>query len=520
MTEYYKSQPGTVYIVGAGPGDPNLVTIKGIWCLKSSDVVLYDRLVNHKLLNYVSDTAEIIDVGKSKGNNSNLQSKINQLLVSKAKDKKRVVRLKSGDPFVFGRGGEELEYLAEHDIPYEIIPGVSSAIAVPAFAGIPLTHRAQSSSITIVTGAESSDKRSNKVDWAKYAQLDGTLVILMGFNNIEYITNDLVNGGMPDNTPVALIEKGTLAHQRTLVGKLSEISRLAINSDLESPILAVIGKVVDLRNKLKWFDNQPLFSKRVLITRSHHQSSNLSRLLEQAGAHAIEMPLIEIQEPDLYDELDFALMNLDQYDWVIFPSSNSVDSVFSYLKKSGKDSRVFRYNKIAAIGSSTAEKLEAKGILADFIPKLFSASSIVEEMSNHLTKGDQILILSSNIGGTTLKNGLTNLGAEVEKIVAYKTTKPENIESIVDDVLDQGLDVITFTSPSSVKNLFSVLGKQIDKIDSTIIACIGPVTASALTEIGLSADVVASKHTDIGLVEELKKHFHKVTTSNEQIPSN
>ena len=330
---------GVVYLVGAGPGDPGLITVRGLELLESADVVVHDRLVDHRLIRRARTDAEIVDVGKTPGGKGARQGDIHALLIERASEGRSVVRLKGGDPFVFGRGGEEAMALSGAGIPFEVVPGITSAIAAPAYAGIPVTHRGVASSVTFVTGSESRDKPGADVDWSALARTNGTLVVLMGWRSLESVVERLKSEGLPDDTPAALVEWGTGPRQRSVVGTLVDIIEKGRARGLGPPVVAVFGGVAALRKDIRWFDNRPLFGKRVLVTRSRAQAGALTRLLEGQGADVVEVPTIRIEPPEDYGELDEALRRLSAFDWVVFTSTNAVDAVFDRLGKSGLDSR-------------------------------------------------------------------------------------------------------------------------------------------------------------------------------------
>ena len=514
MKDSSPAGPGTVYLVGAGPGDPGLITVKGLHCLEAADVVVHDRLVDERLIARAPAAAEVIDVGKVPSESGNPQADTNALLVARAREGKRVVRLKGGDPFVFGRGGEEAEALAGAGIPFEVVPGVTSAIAAPAYAGIPLTHRDYASSVTFVTGSESPEKSDSAVRWDRLAQSGGTVVVLMGFESLPSIADKLTQEGLAADTPVALVEWGTEPYQRTVVGTLADIAERAARSAIAPPVVAVIGEVVKLRGKLRWFDDRPLFGKRVLVTRSRPQASTLSELLALAGAQPLEVPTIEVRELEDYGELDAAVDSLATYDWVVFPSSNAVEAVFDRLLRMGRDSRAFHSARLAAIGPATAASLETRGLIADFVPKEFVSESVAEGMRHRVTREHRVFLPRSDIGRETLGRGLAALGAEVHEVAAYRTVKPDGSGPRLTEVLSKGVDAATFTSSSTVKNLADLLNGDLSPLRSVTIACIGPVTASAATEVGLNVDLVAKEYTVAGLVETLKAHFAEMDSSS------
>ena len=498
---------GTVFLVGAGPGDPGLITVKGLQCLASADVVVYDRLADISLLDRAHTDAKLIDVGKVPGRGAEHQADINALLVAEAKKGKGVVRLKGGDPFVFGRGGEEAEALYAEGIPFEIVPGVSSAVAAPAYAGIPLTHRGFASSFTVVTGNEAPDKEVSSVDWDHLARQGGTLVVLMGWKNLASIVETLGRRGMALDTPVALVHWGTHTCQTTVTGTLSDIVGKGTDAGLSPPVIAVIGEVVRLRKTLRWFDNRPLFGKRVLVTRTRTQAGALSELLSLRGAVPIELPTIEVRPPPDYTDLDGALRRLDSYDWAVFTSVNAVRSVFDRLSTLALDTRAFRNTRVGAIGAATAVSLQERGIAADFVPDSFVSESAVESLDGKGFDNSRVLLPTADIARQTLADGLVSFGATVDTVVAYRTVEPEGSVERATRVLEEGIDIASFTSSSTVRNLVKLLDGDINLLDDVAIGCIGPITASTARELGLKVDIVARVHTIEGLLDALEEYF-------------
>ena len=384
---------GKVYLVGAGPGDPELLTLKAKRLLESADVVVHDRLVDARVLAMVRAEAEMVDVGKHRGTGGqSAQALINEVLVKKARAGKTVVRLKGGDPFVFGRGGEEALALAYANVPFEVVPGVTSAIAATAYAGIPVTHRGVARNFTMVTGSLDASHESGPVDWASLAKTEGTLVVLMGRENLGDITKALVAGGRPTDTPVALVRWGTLPHQRTVVGTLKDIVKRADAAKLEAPVVAVVGEVVKLRETLNWYESQPLFGKRVLVTRTRAQASVLSAMLAERGAMPVEVPTIETV-PVESKELDRTLKNIGEHDWVAFTSANAVDAVFARLTALGLDARVFGTARVACIGPGTAQHLKMYGIAADFVPNEYVSESLAEGLGKLGMRDKRVLLV-------------------------------------------------------------------------------------------------------------------------------
>ena len=506
---------GKVYLVGAGPGDPELITVKGLRCVETADVVVHDRLVDERVLSHARNEAELVDAGKSPGDGRSVQADINALLVARAREGKVVVRLKGGDPFVFGRGGEEAEALADAHTPFEVVPGITSAIAAPAYAGIPLTHRKLASSFTVVTGSTTPDKRGAQIDWNKLANAGDTLVVLMGWESLSSIAQALVRGGRSPSTPAALIQWGSEPYQRTVVGTLSNIGEKASSSSLTPPVVAVIGDVVGLSFRLRWFDNRPLSGKRILVTRNRAQAGALSDLLARAGAQPIEVPTIEIRPPESYDALDAALLGLHRYDWALFASSNAVTAVFGRLRALDRDARAFHAVQVAAVGPSTERELGERGVRADFVPDEFVTESIIEGLRQRGIAGQAVLLPRSEIGRESLPQGLAAIGATVEQVSAYKTVAPEGASERIQEALSKGIDVATFTSSSTVRNLTAMLDGKLDRLEGVTIACVGPITADAAVQAGLNVDVTATQYTLAGLVGALNEYFARKESDHE-----
>ncbi|MEX0800017.1 MAG: bifunctional uroporphyrinogen-III C-methyltransferase/uroporphyrinogen-III synthase [Dehalococcoidia bacterium] len=629
---------GKVWLVGAGPGDPGLITVAGLERLREADVVVYDRLVSPRLLDHIRQDAERVYMGKtpqpvilseakpalsgvegdlgesqavpkaeilrrsgplpaaSAPQNDMLahdQAAINQLLVARAREGKRVVRLKGGDPFVFGRGGEEAEALRAAGVPFEVVPGVTSAVAVPAYAGIPVTHRGLASSFAVVTGHEADPvilsgddvghdpdsgdvghvpSRDTAIDWARLATAVDTLVLLMGVRTLPAIIEKLIAAGRPADTPAAVIERGTTPDQRTVTGALADIVARAEEAGIGAPAITVVGEVVRLRDTLAWFEQQPLLGKRVLITRTRRQASVLARLLADEGAVPIELPAIEI-EPS-YDESAVAAA-IDKlvaggYAWCVFTSANAVDVWFGLMRERTLDARGFGATRVAAIGPATAEALSERGITADAVPAEYIAESLVEALSGSvilsgdsglardtagsrrnlgrgsgrsssglLRPGDRILLPRAESARPELVEGLRRLGAEVDEVTLYRAALPAEAPAEALSLLrDGGVDIVTFTSSSTVRNLAALLGDDFPVILSgdgagatqvvssrrnlggattaerrttrtarPLIACIGPITAATARELGLPVDVEAAEHTVRGLVAAVRERY-------------
>jgi uroporphyrinogen III methyltransferase/synthase len=501
---------GKVYLVGAGPGAPGLITVKGLECLRKADVVIYDRLVDDSLLEGASPDSEKIYVGKGCACHAMEQKEINLLLISKAREGKKVVRLKGGDPFVLGRGGEEAEVLAANDIPFEVVPGVSSAYAVPAYAGIPVTHRRLASSFTVITGHEDPEKGESSIDWDSISTGSDTLVFLMGMGNLAQIVNQLIKNGRLSSTPVAVISQGTGPGQRTIVGKLEDISGRAQKEGFEPPAVIVVGEVVTLREHLRWFDNLPLFGKRVLVTRAEHQTKELSQLLLERGAMPVEMPVIKVSPPRTWKELDKAILSIKNYDWIIFTSVNAVEIFWKRLQAKKLDARQFAGTKIGAIGPATAGALEERGLHPDYVPKTYASQGFLTGLKKQDVAGRRVLLPRADIAGNELSDGLTKRGAKVHQVTAYMTATFSSSSSQAKQMLlRREIDVITFTSTSTVNGLLAILGQKWEVIKQARLACIGPNTAAALADKGLEVDIVAREHTMPGLVEAIEHYFQR-----------
>ena len=503
-------QAGVVYLVGAGPGDPGLITVRGLDVLRNADVVLHDRLVPESLLAEARSDATMINVGKTPGKANLSQWEINELLVDHCRSGKTVCRLKGGDPFVFGRGGEEAMALAAAGLKWEVVPGVTSAIAAPAYAGIPVTHRGVSSGVAIVTGSEDPSGPGNRVDWDAAASFDGTLVVLMAWRNLPDIVDALTSRGVPAERPAAAIKWGTKNTQRVAAGTLANIADLAISCGLGPPMALVVGEVAALRNELAWFDKRPLFGKRVLVTRARSQASRLAESLEAHGAETVQTPAIRICPLADTEEFDAAISKINQYDWITFTSPNGVRGLRDRLAALSLDSRALFGVRVATVGPATAKAVEEMGIRPDLSPRVYAAERLVDEFAIAGVETGKALCLRSDIGRETLPDGLRKAGLEVDEVVAYRTEMaPDSAEAAREALSDgaTGVDVTTFTSSSTVTNLSRLLGGDIEPINQTVVACIGPVTAETAREEGIRVDVVANQQTVDGLVESLVDHF-------------
>lgn len=498
---------GRVYIIGAGPGDPGLITLRGVQCLREADVVIYDYLVNPEILGHAGPKAERIYAGKQGGAHTLSQEAINALLVQKAGAGAVVARLKGGDPFVFGRGGEEAETLREAGIPFEIIPGVSSAVAVPAYAGIPLTHRGHTSTVAFVTGHEDPGKEKSDLDWPTLAGI-GTLVFLMGVKNLTSIAQNLIRCGKDPETPAALIRRGTTPDQETLTGTLGGIAQLAEERRFAPPAVFVVGGVVGLRELLNWYETKPLFGRGIVITRPEAQAVELAGLLRVRGARVIPFPVIRIAPPESWEALDAALDALEGYRWIIFTSANGVAFFFRRLKELGKDIRDLKGIRIATIGPATAAAFESLSLRVDLVPDEFVSEGVVRAFAGVDLRGSRVLIPRAEEARDVLPAGLAELGARVDCAAAYRTLRSDRDRSELEPLFAAGkVDVITFTSPSTVTNFLGIMGPDFRPPAGVRIACIGPVTVQAAKKAGLFVDIRQERYTVPDLVEAIAAHF-------------
>jgi len=505
------SKSGKVYLVGAGPGDPGLLTLKGKECLEAADVVLYDYLANPVLLQYAPATAERIYVGRRGRGQYQDQADINRLLIERAKEGNVVIRLKGGDPFVFGRGGEEAEAVAAAGVDFELVPGVTAAVAVPAYAGIPVTHRTLASTVTFVTGHEDPTKPVALLDWAKLASTSGTLVFMMGMKNLPLIVRQLLSEGRPSDTLVAAIRWGTKAAQQTIVGTLGDIVSKAEAVHLEPPTVIVVGEVVRLRGQLNWFETKPLFGKRVVLTRPQEQAKEFSQLLAAYGAEPVEVPTIQIVPPASWQAIDDAMTRLSTYQWLIFTSVNGVRPFMDRLHAAGKDARALANLRLCAIGPRTAQELGAYRLTPDVIPTEFQAEGVIAALAHVGIRGSRILIPRAEVAREILPDQLRELGATVEVIPIYRTIAPAvDVASLTQQLQDGQVAVVTFTSSSTVRNFVDLLGGR-DRarplLAGTVVACIGPITARTAEEYGVTVTVMPAENTVPALAEAIVRHF-------------
>jgi uroporphyrinogen III methyltransferase/synthase len=504
-------RPGKVYLVGAGPGDPGLLTLKGKECLEAADVVLYDYLANPVLLQYAPATAQCIYVGRRGRGQYQDQADINRLLIERAKEGNVVVRLKGGDPFVFGRGGEEAEAVAAAGVDFEIVPGVTAAVAVPAYAGIPVTHRTLASTVTFVAGHEDPTKPETQLEWPKLASTSGTLVFMMGMKNLPAIVRRLLSEGRSSDQPVAAIRWGTKAEQRTIVGTLGDIVARAEAAHLEPPTVIVVGEVVRLRGQLNWFETKPLFGKRVVLTRAQKQAREFSQLLAAYGAEPVEVPTIQIVPPASWQAIDDAVTRLSTYHWLMFTSVNGVGPFMDRLHAAGKDARALANLRLCAIGPRTAQELGAHGLTPDVVPTEFQAEGMIAALAHGGIRGSRVLIPRAEVAREILPKQLRELGATVDVIPVYRTIAPAvNVASLTQQLHSGQVAAVTFTSSSTVRNFVELFGGQ-DAVKSlvarVVIACIGPITARTAEEYGLTVTVMPAENTVPALAEAIVRHF-------------
>lgn len=499
---------GIVYLVGAGPGDPGCLTLRGRECLSRADVVIHDYLANVELLRFAPESAERVFAGKhGAGPHLLEQEQINELLVASARAGRTVVRLKGGDPFVFGRGGEEAEALAAAGMRFEIVPGVTSALAVPAYAGIPVTHRDWVSGLTVLTGHEAPGKRTSRVQWQHVATAGNTIVLLMGVTQLRANLNALLGAGLDPETPAAAIRWGSTPRQRVVRGTAATLASVVEAGKLRPPVTVVIGEVVRLRDAMAWFERRPLFGRRVLVTRTREQAGVLSVALAEAGADVVECPAIRLVDPPSWEPVDAALARLESYDWLVLTSVNGVERFFARLDACGRDVRALHRAKIAAIGPETARALARRHVRADLVPDEFRAEGLLASLDAGDVRGKRFLLPRAGGARAILPDELRAVGAEVDEVITYATAVPEESVARLRAALDAGsIDVLTFTSSSTVTSFLKLLDRAAPedgraRIADARVACIGPITAATAKDNGLRVDVVPDKYTIPALVE-------------------
>jgi uroporphyrinogen III methyltransferase/synthase len=501
---------GTVYLVGAGPGDPSLITLRGVECLKKADVVVYDYLANEQLLSHAPDTAERIYAGKIGGRHNQGQDEINNLLVEKGREGKVVVRLKGGDPFVFGRGGEECEALREAGIPFEIVPGVTAAVGASAYAGIPLTHRDITASVAFVTGQEGKDKHESNIDWDRLSLGGGTVVFYMGVTTLRSNMQRMIEHGRSPDTPVALVRWATTPCQHVLVGTLADIADKAEKCGFKPPAVTIVGEVVALREKLQWFDKRPLCGNKIIVTRAAEQAGEFSAKLAARGATVLECPTIRLVEPENWQLLDLAIRDLPDYDWLVLTSGNAVRYFFQRMDTLRLDARALAGCRICAVGPKTADEIRSFGIRPDLVPADYKAEGVVDEFSRLDMHNTRVLFPRADKARDVIPRELKRMGAHVDSPVAYRNIFPERLPPETLFALEKrSVDCITFTSSSTVKNLAAMLGEELmlDMLKGVAVASIGPITSKSCRDLGLKVDIEPQSYTLDSLADALEAHF-------------
>jgi uroporphyrinogen III methyltransferase / synthase len=498
------ARDGIVYLVGAGPGDPGLITARGLELVATADLILYDRLIPDAVLRAAREDARLIYVGKRPGEPQVEQAEIERMMIEAAKAGRSVVRLKGGDPFVFGRGGEEGERLFGDGVKFEIVPGVTAGMAAPAYAGIPVTHRADASAVAFVTGHEDPGKTESALDWDALAAFPGTLVIYMGVKRLAENAAALIAGGRDPNEPAAAIERGTLPGQRTVTAPLGDLAAAAEREHLGAPAVIVVGPVATRREELAWVERRPLFGRRIVVTRARAQASGLASRLRELGAEVVELPAIRIEPRIDSEPVRRAVNDLHTYALVCLTSANGVRLLFAAMSEAGLDARALANATVAAIGPGTAEELATHGIRADVVPEEFVAEALVEALSQLPLKGRPVLVARAAEGRDVLPDALRDRGAAVDVVALYETVAespdPEAVEAATH------ADYVTFTSSSTVRNLVAALDGRLET--RTRIVSIGPITSEAAREAGLRVDVEAQRHDIEGLVEALLADAH------------
>ena len=495
---------GKVYLIGAGPGDPDLITLKGLSYLKKADVVVYDRLASPKLLDHIKRDAKLIYVGKASKNHVKTQDEINEIIYQEAKDGSLVARLKGGDPYVFGRGGEEGIYLYDRGIEFEVVPGVTSAIGGLCYAGIPITHRDIATSFHVITGHLKDEEE--ELDWKSLSALKGTLVFLMGVSNLKNISENLMKNGKSKDTPTAIINWGTTSNQKTVIGRLSNIYDKAIEENIKPPSLIVVGDVVGLREKLNFFENKPLLGKNIVITREKSHASETINKIEELGGNVISFPTIKVEKISPNEELDKSIINITNYSYLIFTSVNGVNIFFQRFFQLGIDIRTLANIKIAAVGPKTAAAMGKYGINPEIVPNEFVAEGLIDELSKVLSKEDNVLIPRAKIGRNELIDELSQI-ATINDLKIYHTVKDEeNKEEIMDTLNDLDSYYLLFTSSSTFTNFSEILKEDVGPaLEKGKIISIGPITTKTIEEAGYSVYKQAKEYTIDGILELLIK---------------
>jgi uroporphyrinogen III methyltransferase / synthase len=490
---------GVVYLVGAGPGDPGLITVRALELVESADVILHDRLIPAAALRAAPPDAEVIDVGKQPGGEAAAQPEIEALMVEHARAGRSVVRLKGGDPFTFGRGGEEAEALAAAGIDFEVVPGVTAGVAAPAYAGIPVTHRDDASAVAFITGHEDPGKDDPALDWDALAAFPGTLAIYMGVKRLPEIADRLVAAGRSADEPAAVVERGTMSGQRSVTAPLGELAATADGAGVRAPAIVVVGAVAARSDAIAWLERRPLHDRRVVVTRARAQASGLARSLRRLGADVVELPAIRIEPRIDSDEVRRAVDDLYSYALVCLTSPNGVELLFEAMAAAGRDARALANATVAAIGPGTAAALREHGVLADVVPAESVAEAMVEALSEIDVEGRPVLVARAAEARDVLPDALRERGAEVDVVALYETVAEPPDDAAIEAARDA--DYVTFTSSSTVRNLVRAVGDRLPA--AARVVSIGPVTSAAAREAGLEVDVEADRHDIEGLVEAL-----------------
>jgi uroporphyrinogen III methyltransferase / synthase len=497
---------GTVYLVGAGPGDPDLLTLRAADLLRRADAVVYDALVHPAVVERCPADTRRIYVGDQGGEDSAPQEEVGRMLRDLAESHGVVVRLKGGDPFIFGRGGEEALALVEAGVPFEIVPGVTAGTAAAAYAGIPVTHGGLASSVTLVTGQEEAVRELSDVDWEALACRGGTVLFYMGVSQLEHNLARLVDAGRSSDTPAAVVQWGTFPRQRTITGTLATLAARAREAGIGAPAVVIVGEVVALRDQLRWFERRPLFGRRVVVTRARAQAAELVSRLAALGAEVVPFPTIRIVPPEDRGPLLRAAGAIDGYDWLVLTSVNAVANFWGALREMGRDTRSLAGVSICAIGPATAAAIEMEGARADLVPPEYHSDSVARAMTGEVDlTGARVLLPQAEAARPIIARSMVEAGAEVDAIIAYRTVPDlAEVERVRRLVLRDEIDVLTFTAGSTVRNFVDAMGTD---VGSAQIACIGPATSAVARELGLRVDVEAGVHTVPGLVDALVAHF-------------
>jgi uroporphyrinogen III methyltransferase/synthase len=502
-----------VYIIGAGPGDPGLLTVHGLQHLRAADVVVYDHLVPRRLLKHARQGAELIDVG-SASPQSQAQEAIGYLLVEKARENKLIARIKWGDPFVFDRGGEEVLFLHEHGVPFEVVPGVPPGFAAAAYAGVPVTYPGGGDTVTLIRGYEDESRTPPEIDWASLARLEGTVVCYAGSQQLPRLLEAMIDNGWPAEATGVLIYNGTLPSQQTVSGTLRELLDGLRDAPRRQPAILVAGRVAGLREHLRWYDSRLLFGKRVLVTRPREQAHELVDLLTALGADSIEAPMIRMAPPEDPDPLLRAAANPEAFDWIVFTSANAVDAFMTALLDGERDVRALKGPRICTSGTATAERLASYGIKVDLIPREFRADAVVASLlALGSMEGARVLLPRADIGREVIAEGLREAGASVTEVIAYRTiledAQREGDPDIYGMLLDGRIDVVTFTSPSAVRNFAKIHGADqvADLLKNTVVATIGPVTADACRQLSIPVTIQPPSYTVPALVDAIAAYY-------------